>query len=82
MPNIRLKVARTESCIDAAKLTLALHIFKNKFGSFPNELKVLAPDILKEIPVAPISGRPFEYRKTDRSFELSSVWLKEKQELA
>ena len=78
MPNVRLNVARTESCIDAAKLTLALHIFKNKFGSFPHELRVLAPDILKQIPVDPISGKPFEYHKTDGTFTLSSVWLKEK----
>jgi len=76
----RTKTARIESEIDAAKLTLALHIFKNQNGSFPDKLEQLAPDILKEIPVDPISGKPFEYHKTDGTFTLSSVWLKEKAE--
>jgi len=46
----------------------------------PDELKELAPDILKEIPVDPISGKPFEYQKTESSFTISSVWLKEKEQ--
>lgn len=79
-PDIRIKPARIESEIDAAKLTLALHIYKNQHGMFPDELKELAPDILKEIPVDPISGKPFEYQKTESSFTISSVWLKEKEQ--
>ena len=80
LTNPRTKVANIESDIDAAKLTLALHIYKNQNGAFPDKLEQLAPAILKEIPVDPISGRPFEYHKTDGTFELSSVWLKEKRE--
>lgn len=76
----RTKVANVESEIDAAKLTLALHIYKNQTGAFPDKLEQLAPGILKEIPVDPISGKPFEYQKTDGKFKLSSVWLKEKTE--
>ncbi|MEI8244800.1 MAG: hypothetical protein WCI51_03155 [Lentisphaerota bacterium] len=76
----RTKVARIESEIDAAKLTLALHIYKNQNGAFPDKLEQLAPGILKEIPVDPISGKPFEYQKTEGKFTLSSVWLKEKAE--
>jgi len=74
------KTARIESDIDAAKLTLALHIYKNQNGAFPDKLEQLAPGILKEIPVDPISGKPFEYQKADGKFTLSSVWLKEKAE--
>ncbi len=76
----RTKTANIESEIDAAKLMLALHIYKNQNGAFPDKLEQLAPVILKEIPVDPISGKPFEYHKTDGTFELSSVWLKEKRE--
>lgn len=79
-PYIRIKTANIESEIDAAKLTLALHIYKNQNGAFPDKLEQLAPGILKEIPVDPISGKPFEYHKTDGKFTLSSVWLKEKAE--
>ncbi|MFA6478598.1 MAG: hypothetical protein WCV67_09795, partial [Victivallaceae bacterium] len=46
----------------------------------PDSLEQLAPGILKAIPVDPVSGKPFEYRKTDGTFKLSGVWLKEKQE--
>jgi len=49
-------------------------------GMTRDELKELAPDILKEIPVDPISGKPFEYQKTESSFTISSVWLKEKEQ--
>lgn len=76
----RTKVANIESEIDAAKLTLALHIYKNEHGAFPDKLEQLAPQILKAIPVDPISGNPFEYQKTNGKFTLSSVWLKEKEE--
>ena len=78
--SFRIKTANIESEIDAAKMTLALHIYKNQTGAFPDKLEQLTPGILKEIPVDPISGKPFEYRKTDGSFSLSSVWLKEKHE--
>ena len=76
----RTRTARIESEIDAAKLMLAIYIYKNRNNEFPDKLTQLAPAILKEIPVDPISGRPFEYHKTDGTFELSSVWLKEKRE--
>ncbi|MFA6478879.1 MAG: hypothetical protein WCV67_11210, partial [Victivallaceae bacterium] len=58
-PNLRIKTARIESEIDAAKLTLALHIYKNQNGTFPDSLEQLAPGILKAIPVDPVSGKPF-----------------------
>ncbi|MHB9139714.1 MAG: hypothetical protein ACYC4Q_09960 [Victivallaceae bacterium] len=77
----RTKVARIESEIDAAKLTLALHIYKNQHGTFPDKLEQLAPEILKTIPVDPSSGKPFEYQKANGKFTLSSVWLKEKEEM-
>ncbi|MEI8244803.1 MAG: hypothetical protein WCI51_03170 [Lentisphaerota bacterium] len=79
-PALNLQIAQIESEIDAAKLTLALHIYKNQNGAFPDKLEQLAPGILKEIPVDPISGKPFEYQKADGKVTLSSVWLKEKAE--
>lgn len=79
LPDLRTKVANIESEIEAMKLTLALHIYKNQHGAFPDKLEELAPGILKAIPVDPVSGKPFEYRSIGSSFTISSVWLKEKQ---
>lgn len=72
------KVANADSQIAVTRLNLALHIYKNRHGSFPATLSLLQPAILKEIPVDPITGKPFEYRKEGNSFLLSCAWLKEK----
>jgi len=79
--NTASKVARTDSEIIGARLSLALYIYKNQHGAFPDKLESLAPAIIKEIPVDPINGKPFEYRRDGNSFILSSVWLKEKAEM-
>lgn len=72
------RLARTESNLAAARLSLALHLYKNRNGTFPEKLEQLAPDILKEIPIDPINGKPFEYRRQGQNIIVSSVWLKEK----
>ena len=82
LPTLRTRTARIETEIEAARLSLALHIYKNNHGAFPDKLDPLAPEIIKTIPVDPISGKPFEYRKDGAYFVISSVWLKEKAEKA
>ena len=79
---LRLKTARIESDIDGAKLTLGLHIYKNRHGMFPDKLEQLCPEILRQIPVDPITGNPFEYSKESggSKFTLAWTWLKELQE--
>lgn len=81
LPTVLLKVARINSEIIGARLSLALYIYKNQHGAFPDKLESLAPAIIKEIPVDPINGKPFEYRRNGSSFVLSSAWLKEKAEM-
>ena len=78
--NAIAKVVNADSQIAAARLTLALHIYKNRHGNFPATLNLLQPAMLKEIPVDPVTGKPFEYRKEGNSFLLSCAWLKEKAE--
>ncbi|MDD5727647.1 MAG: hypothetical protein PHV59_03700 [Victivallales bacterium] len=73
------KTARINTEVAAAKLTLALHIFKNKTGHFPEKLVELSPAILKEIPLDPLTGQPFEYKKQNGAFNLDAAWLKMKR---
>ena len=77
----RTKSARINTEIEATKLTLALHIFKNNNGRFPEKLEELTPVILKRIPADPVSGKAFGYRKQGGYFILDSVWLKEKRKM-
>ena len=77
----RKKSADIETEINAAKLTLALHIYKNKHGQFPEKLDELSPEILKKIPCDPFNGKPLEYKKEGNYFTLSSEWLAEKAKL-
>lgn len=74
------KIARIDSEITVARLSLALHLYKNRHGVFPEKLEQLTPEIIKDIPVDPISGKSLVYSKDDKYFILSSVWLKEKQD--
>ncbi len=77
---LRIKTARINTEIDAMKLTLALHIFKNKNGHFPEKIEELSPFILKNLPLDPMSGKPFGYKKQGNYFTLNSVWLNEKRQ--
>ena len=78
--SVRTKVARAETEIDAMKLTLALHIYKNKHGAFPDSLDVLS-EVLKSIPHDPFNDKAFEYRKEADYFSLSSEWLAERERI-
>jgi len=82
LTNCRIKTARVETEVEAARLSLALHIYKNRHGAFPEKLSALAPEVLPTVPVDPITGKPFEYRKTAAYFTLSSAWLEEKAKQA
>lgn len=67
---LMVSVAEGETNINAVKITLALHIYKNHHGQFPETLNVLVPEILKKLPVDPITGKPFDYKKEGDYFSL------------
>jgi hypothetical protein len=71
-----LKIARLNSEIHTTRLKLALHIYKNRHGDFPDKLSQLTPEMIKVIPVDPINGKSFEYRREGKTFFLSCAWLK------
>ena len=54
------------------QLYLALKIYKAKYGRFPETLAQLAPEILPEIPLRPITGKNFGYHTEDNGFSLQT----------
>jgi hypothetical protein len=78
MAELTRKAARVYSELDAARISLALHIYKNNNGAFPDSLEKLAPAILPEIPADPMTGKPFGYQRKGDYFELDCMHFKEK----
>ena len=74
LPYARTKVARMNSMTAATKVILALHIYKNKYGKFPEKLDSLTPAILKKISVDPVSGKAYSYKKEGTYFKLSGFY--------
>ena len=70
----RTKVARMNSISNSTKIILALHIYKNKHGNFPDKLDALVPDILKEISIDPVSGKTYGYKKEGKYFKLTGFY--------
>jgi hypothetical protein len=52
---------------------LALKLFKQKTGAYPETLDKLAPEFLDSIPVDPFTGKALVYRKVDDGFLLYSL---------
>jgi len=44
---------------------LALAIHRDRHGTYPESLDMLAPDILPQVPIDPINGKTFGYRLLD-----------------
>ncbi len=61
---------RQRTQIATRKLSLALKIYKAKNGHFPDALAKLAPEILPEIPLNPVTGENFEYHAVVNGFSL------------
>ncbi|HRR96935.1 MAG TPA: hypothetical protein P5150_09445, partial [Candidatus Ratteibacteria bacterium] len=68
------------ACLDILKLSLALKIYKEKYGYYPETLSSLAPDIIPEIPIDPFTGNDYIYRKEGRGFIVYSVGSNEKDD--
>lgn len=47
--------------IEGTRLMLAVEIHRHRQGTYPASLDALTPGVLREIPLDPISGRPFGY---------------------
>lgn len=61
------RMLKAEADLRLARIAIALERAKLANGAYPDKLTELAPAFLPELPVDPISGKPFHYRlRNDR----------------
>lgn len=73
--------ARTQTFINLTRTAIALELYRNERGEYPESLYVLKPGTPDGVPLDLITGRPFLYRRNeDGSFSLWSVGWNEKDE--
>lgn len=65
--------AEHDATVGSARVGLALKLFKQKNGAYPETLAKLAPEFLENIPVDPFTGKALIYRKADAGFILYSL---------
>ena len=56
-----------------ARVALPLSAYKQKTGSYPDDLGILTPDFITEIPLDPYGNEPLIYRREDEGFIVYSV---------
>jgi hypothetical protein len=61
--------------LEACRLTLALRLYRETYGTWPQTLAQLAPEILPKVPADPFSGKPFLYRVGTHEYMLASVGM-------
>lgn len=75
---IKTKEAMAETKRSLCEINLALRIYKDKSGKYPDVLDALKPEILKEVPIDYLSGEALTYENEGGTFILKSESL-EKQ---
>jgi len=73
VPSLSRVKANYEVYLDCAKISLALRIYKNKYGKYPEKLQSLTPDILSSLPLDPFTGKNYIYRKKKNGFIIYSA---------
>jgi hypothetical protein len=59
--------------LDSFKLALALKIYKQKHGYYPDKLASLSPEVISQLPFDPFTGKDYIYRKEGKGFILYSA---------
>ena len=62
---IPIKAATAQTAADQAALACALERFRLANGSFPERLEALLPKFISQLPADTLTGRPYNYRRTD-----------------
>jgi hypothetical protein len=70
-----IRFVRTMADRDSAIIGLSCELFRSAKGRYPTSLDELAPELLKEVPPDPFTGKPFHYQLRDegRAFIVYSV---------
>lgn len=59
-------IARLQEGLDFTRTALALNLYHQDYGEYPETLEALVPDYLPEVPKDPYDGNPFRYSKERR----------------
>lgn len=59
--------------LESCRLTLALRLFRDQHGAWPDRLDQLVPDLLPAVPIDPFTGQPFGYERQNEGWQLWSV---------
>jgi len=76
-----MKFAHGQSCLDLARVAIALEHYRLDQGHFPDALTALAPQYLNPVPHDIIGGQPLHYRLTPKGqFVLYSIGWNERDD--
>jgi hypothetical protein len=76
-----LRPAMAQTATDQAMLACALERYRLANNHYPEKLDALAPQFLSQLPTDLLSGKPYNYRRTeDEQFVLYSVGWNEKDD--
>ena len=64
-----LQIPSAKGCLETA---FALKLYRSLHGEYPRTTAALAPEILPELPLDPVTGKPFRYERKRGGFELFS----------
>lgn len=72
---------KTDLYVKLSCLDLAVELFKRKTGKVPDSLDQLVPTVCNELPVDPLTGKQFGYKKTGpNEYVLYSWWVDQKDD--
>ena len=72
---------KTDLHVKLSRLDLAVELFKRKTGKVPESLGQLVPTVCQELPVDPLTGKAFGYKKTGpNEYVLYSWWVDQKDD--
>jgi hypothetical protein len=75
-----VKEATLEALMEAARVGLACFIYRNHYGKYPEKISDLIPDILKEEPLDPFTGKSLIYRTKENGFIVYSLGTNQKDD--
>jgi len=69
-----------EAKLECFKLALALKIYRQGHGNYPEQLASLSPEVIPELPLDPFTGKDYVYHKEGRGFILYSIGPNERDD--
>lgn len=64
------RIHNSHTLMDAALAMLALRVYRDRNGRYPERLEELVPDYLPRLPMQHRDAKPLEYRRTARGYEI------------